>query len=293
MSAWRWFLRIGLGFVVVGWPLATAGAAGDFAARMAALEAGAGGRLGVAVWNSAEDARSGYRASERFAMCSTFKALLAAAVLARVDAGRESLEREVAYGPADLLDYAPVTKAHVAEGHMTVGALCAAAVELSDNSAANLLLASLGGPKGLTDFLRGQGDAVTRLDRTEPTLNSNEPADPRDTTTPRAMVGTLRKLLLGDGLTPRSREQLLAWMRGCQTGAGKLRAGLPAGWKIGEKTGGGAHGANNDVAILWPPPAGGPILVAVYTSGMKGDAAARNAVIAQVGRAVAEEFGRQ
>lgn len=273
-----------------GWALATAGTAGDFASRMAALEARSGGRLGVAAWNSADGARLEYRAGERFALCSTFKALLAAAVLARVDAGKDSLEREVAYGPTDLLDYAPVTKAHVAEGHMTVGALCKAAVELSDNPAANLLLAGLGGPQGLTNFLWEHGDKVTRLDRTEPSLNTNEPGDPRDTTTPRAMVETLRTLLLGDALTARSREQLLDWMRGCETGAGKLRAGLPEGWKIGEKTGGGANGANNDVAILWPPK-GGPILVAVYTSGMNGDAAARNAVIAEVGRAVSAELG--
>jgi beta-lactamase class A len=164
--------------------------------RLAAIEAETGGRLGVAALDSESGRRIEYRASERFAMCSTFKLLLAAAVLARVDAGHESLERRLAYGPADLLDYAPVTKARVAEGGLPVGALCAAAAGVSDNTAANLLLATLGGPEGLTRYARELGDGVTRLDRTEPALNMNAPGDPRDTTTPAAMVANLQRLFL-------------------------------------------------------------------------------------------------
>jgi beta-lactamase class A len=233
--------------------------------------------------------RIAHRADERFAMCSTFKLFLAAAVLSRVDAGKESLGRRVSYTAADLLDYAPVTKAHVGEGAMTVGALCEAAVEESDNTAANLLLKGLGGPGGLTAYLRGLGDGTTRLDRNEPELNANEPGDARDTTTPGAAVATVDKILLGDVLSPSSRDGLLGWLVACKTGTSRIRAGMPENWRVGDKTGTGARGATNDVAILWPP-GGKPILVAAYFSDSKKPQEERNAVLAEVGRIVAGAF---
>jgi beta-lactamase class A len=218
-------------------------------------------------------------------MCSTFKLALAGAVLARVDAGKESLERTVAYTSTDLLSYAPITRERAKEGSMTVGALCAAAVEVSDNTAANLLLRTLGGPAEFTRYLRSLGDEVTRLDRDEPTLNTNEPGDARDTTTPDAMLATMNALLLGGALSPASRLQLQAWLVASTTGAARLRAGVPPSWRVGDKTGTGANGATNDLAILWPP-GRSPILIAAYSTGAKGSDDERNALLAEVARIV-------
>jgi len=260
--------------------------------RLAALEARIGGRLGVAVLDTGTGRRLEYRGAERFPLCSTFKVLLAGAVLSRVDRGQERLDRPVSYGPAALLDYAPVTRARVAEGRLTVGELCAAAVEVSDNTAANLLLDTLGGPAALTAFARSLGDAETRLDRHEPDLNEALPGDPRDTTTPSAMTATLQTLLLGSALEPASRQRLEGWMVAATTGRNKLRAGLPAGWIAGDKTGSGARGTMNDVALVRPP-GQAPLLVAAYLTGSQASGADREAVLAEVGRLVAAEFGRQ
>jgi beta-lactamase class A len=247
-----------------------------------ALETRLGGRLGV--WSSTGLA---WRAGERFAFCSSFKGVLAGLVLSRVDAGAETLERIVPYGEKDLLSYAPVARAHVAEGKLAVRALCEAAVEVSDNTAANLLLASVGGPPAVTAFARRLGDRVMRLDRNETSLNSNLPGDPRDTTSPRAMAATYGRLVLGDVLKPASRALLEGWMVDCKTGQARLRAKLPAGWRAGDKTGTGERGAAGDVAILWPPK-GQPILVACYVSGVTAPDAERDAVFAEIGRMAAE-----
>ena len=179
------------------------------AQRFAALEAESGGRLGVRVRDMRTGATFGHRADERFPLCSTFKLLAAGAVLARVDAGRESLERRIPYGPADLVDYSPVTQPRLGAGGMALGDLCEAAVTLSDNTAANLILSTLGGPAGLTAYLRTLGDPVTRLDRTEPTLNEAVPGDPRDTTTPTAMLADLERLTLGTALIDATRAILV------------------------------------------------------------------------------------
>ena len=250
-----------------------------------ALEAHSGRRLGVAALDTGTGRRVMHRAGERFAMCSTFKLALAGAVLARVDAGKESLERAVAYTSTDLLSYAPITRERAKEGSMTVGALCAAAVEVSDNTAANLLLRTLGGPAGFTRYLRSMGDEVTRLDRDEPTLNANEPGDDRDTTTPDAMLATMNALLLGDALSPASRQRLQGWLVASTTGGARLRAGLAASWRVGDKTGTGANGATNDLAILWPP-GRSPILIAAYSTGAKGSGDERNALLAEAARIV-------
>jgi beta-lactamase class A len=256
---------------------------------IAEIEARVGGRVGVFALDTGNGRQLAYRPDERFAMCSTFKWVLAAAVLARVDRAELSLPERVAYGKEDLLEHAPATREHVAEGSMTVDALAEAAVTVSDNTAANLLLAKIGGPAGFTQLVRSLGDPVTRLDRNEGSLNSNEPGDPRDTTSPRAMVGLMRRVLCGDVLSPAGRERLLGWLRACKTGQNRLRAGLPQGWTAGDKTGSGARGSVNDVAIAWPP-GRAPILVAAYTSDSEAGLDALCAAHADVGRVVAREL---
>jgi beta-lactamase class A len=263
-----------------------AAAAPNAAARLAALQRSHGGRLGVAILDTGSGRRVDCRGDERFLMCSTFKVLAVAAVLARVDRGDERLDRRIVFGPNVLLDYAPVTRLHIGAPGMTVEALCAATLTLSDNTAANLLLDALGGPQAVTAFVRGLGDTVTRLDRTEPELNVTRPGDLRDTTTPRAMLDTLRHILLGEALGAAARARLLGWMRGCLTGTDKLRAGLPAGWSAGDKTGSGAQGETNDIAILFPPDRP-PLLVTAYYAAPAIDARQRGAVLAEVGRIAA------
>jgi beta-lactamase class A len=254
----------------------------------AALEMASDGRLGVAVLDTRAGVSGfiGYHADERFPLCSTFKVLAAAAVLKRVDDGKEQLDRRVKFEASDLVTYSPVTKDHVGGDGMTVGELCTAAMTVSDNTAGNLILASLGGPQALTDYVRSLGDAVTRLDRIEPDLNEALPDDPRDTTTPAAMVKTMQGLVVGDALSKSSREQLTAWLVGNKTGDARLRAGLPPAWRVGDKTGSGERGTSNDVAVAWPPNSA-PVLIAVYLTGTTVTAEARNGAIAAIGTAIA------
>ena len=259
---------------------------------LASIEVSLGGRgrAGVFALDTGSGRALGRREDERFAMCSTFKWLLAAAVFARADRGEIALEERLPYGRGDLFEYAPVTSAHVADGAMTVEDLARAAVTVSDNTAANLLLAKLGGPAAVTDFARGLGDPVTRLDRNEPALNDNDPGDPRDTTSPRAMVGLLRAVLTGDALARPSRERLLGLLRDCETGRQRLRAGLPASWTVGDKTGTGLRGACNDVAIATPP-GRAPILVAAFLSDGAAEKPQLEAALAAVGRRVGAQLG--
>ena len=261
----------------------------DLHGHLIALERAQGGRLGVSILDVASGRRLDYRGDERFPMCSTFKWIAAALVLARVDRGDEQLDRRVAISQSDLLAYAPVTEKHVGSDGMSMAELCHAAVTLSDNTAANLMLASSGDPQGFTDFVRSIGDRVTRLDRIEPDLNEGTPGDPRDTTSPVAMLGTLRKLVLGDTLSSTSRDQLTDWLVANTTGDHALRAGLPTSWRIGDKTGSSSAGISNDVAIAWPT-RGGPLLIAAYYAESKGDGKARSAVLAEVGRIAASFF---
>ena len=276
------------------WPVARALAGGDpakkiwgqeQAERWHAIEARVGGRLGVAVLDTGTGELAGQRLDERFPMCSTFKALAAALVLARVDRGEERLDRRIVVTRADLLEWAPVTGKHVGGAGMTVAELCEAAITVSDNPAANLLLASAGGPAGVTAFVRRLGDDVTRLDRTEPTLNEGTPGDPRDTSTPRAMAHTLRRLMLGDALSDRSRAQLVQWMSATATGGQRLRAGVPFDWRVADKTGTGRLGTTNDIGVLWPPHRA-PLVVVAYLTATGVPAAAREGALADVARSV-------
>ena len=258
-------------------------------ARLMALERASGGRLGVAVLDSAGGRRLNHRGEQRFALCSTFKLLAAALVLARHDRGEERLERRIAFDRDDLVPYSPATEARAggASG-MTLAELCRAAVVVSDNTAGNLLLESFGGPPALTAFARTLGDRATRLDRTEPALNENLPDDPRDTTTPAGMLASLQALLLGDALHADSRARLLDWLLASTTGVRRLRAGVPADWQVAGKTGTGMRGATNEIALLRPPHGRAPLLVAAYYDGPdEATLEQREAVIAEVGRIVA------
>ena len=278
---------LGVSALVVRPSWAIASGSDDANERLAELERRHGGRLGVAILDTGNGRRATHRGAERFLMCSTFKLLAVAAVLARVDRGDEHLDRRIVFGREVLLSYAPVTSEHVGSPGMSIAELCAAAMTVSDNTAANLLLASMGGPGAVTRFARSLGDTVTRLDRIEPDLNIASPGDIRDTTTPNAALATLQNLLLGNALAAASRAQLIEWLRGCTTGAEKLRAGLPPSWTIGDKTGSGAQNETNDVGILYPPQRQ-PLLVTAYYAGSAADAATRNALLADVGRIAAQ-----
>jgi beta-lactamase class A len=252
-------------------------------ARFAELEASTKSRVGVAAIDLSTNRRVDYRADERFVMCSTFKVLAAAAVLQRVDENKEKMDRVIRYGEAQLLTYAPVTRAHVKEGGMTLEALCAAAVELSDNTAANLLLEAIGGPEKWTEFARSLGDKFSRLDHNEPDLNIARPGKDNDTTTPAAMCADLQRLLTSDVLTEASRRKLEGWMQQNQTGAKMIRAALPADWQVGDKTGRSGDGATNDIAVIRPP-SGGPVFIAIYTVAPGESSEGRDKLVAEVAK---------
>lgn len=249
------------------------------------------GRVGMVEMDLASGRTlAAWRADERFPMVSTFKVLLCGAVLARVDAGLEQLDRRIHYRQQDLVDYSPVSEKHLVDG-MTIGELCAAAITLSDNSAGNLLLATVGGPAGLTAFLRQIGDNVTRLDRWETALNEALPGDARDTTTPASMAATLRKLLTAQHLSARSQQQLLQWIVDDRVAGPLIRAVLPPGWFIADKTGAGERGARGIVALLGPD--GKPErIVVIYLRDTPASMAERNQHIAGIGAALIEHWQR-
>ena len=249
-----------------------------------AAEKASGGRLGLSVLNTADSNQFSYRGSERFPMCSTFKILLAAAILTRVDHGAENLDRRLAVAQSDILGNSPFTAAH-AGSDASIGELCQSTVAVSDNAAANLLLPLVGGPAGVTRFLRSIGDNVTRLDRNEPTMGECTPGDPRDTSTPLTMTETVRRVVLGSVLTPPSRQMLEGWMRAATTGQYRLRAGLPSDWQVADKTGTGGHGTTNDVAVIWPPERP-PLVVVAYLTESPLAQEARQAILARVGKAI-------
>jgi beta-lactamase class A len=265
-------------------PLPALGAPPPFAAQ----ERRGRGRLGVAAIALGDGRRIEQRAHERFPLASTFKLPLVMAVLARSDRGAEHLGRTVRIDPADLVAYSPVTGAHKG-GTMTIAELCAAAVSHSDNTAANLLLRTVGGPAGVTAYLRSLGDPETRLDDYEPALNRVPPRDPRDTTTPAAMANLLARLIREPLLSTAAKARLFDWMRRANTGLARIRAGVPPGWTVGDKTGTTDTGGN-DVAILWRR-AGTPIVLAVYFAEVRAADAQRDAAIADVARGVVRQLG--
>ncbi len=230
----------------------------------------------------------GYRPEERFPMMSTFKVLLCSAVLSRIDSGKEQLDRRIHYRQSDLVAYSPVTEKHITDG-MTVGELCDAAITMSDNTAANLLLSTIGGPQELTAFLRKTGDRVTRLDRWETALNEALPGDERDTTTPKAMAETLNNLLTGKILTVASQQQLMRWMEADKVAGPLLRSVLPAGWFIADKSGAGERGSRGIIAALGPD--GKPSrIVVIYLTGSEATIDERNKQIAEIGTSLIKHW---
>jgi beta-lactamase class A len=269
-----------VGVTLLSMGLAIPGA--DAADSIADVEHRHGGRLGVFAVDTGSGRTLAYRADERFLMCSTLKGLLAGLVLSRVDAGKEELTRMVAYGEKDLIFTSPITKVNVSGGAMSVEALCQAMLEVSDNTAAVLLMRSVGGPPGLTQFLRGLGDMTTRSDRYEPA--SNEYSGMLDTTSPRAIAGSAQKILLGEVLSPSSRDQLEAGMIACKPGLKRIRAALPPDWIAGDRPGTNLGEETNDYAIVRPP-GHAPILVAAYYDAPKLSMDAREAVLRKAGSA--------
>lgn len=260
-----------------------------FEKELAQLEQQKQCRIGIAAINVATNQRCQYHADERFLMCSTFKLLAVAAALHRVDENKEKLNRFVKYGEEQLLAYAPVTRAHVGEGGMTLEALCAAAIEQSDNTAGNLILEAIGGLKGFNEFVRALGDKFTHLDRMEPDLNVAVPGQDMDSTTSAAMCADLQHLFASDFLTQGSRARLESWMQANETGLNLIRAATPTNWKVGDKTGRSGAGATNDIAILRPP-TGGPFFIAIYTDNPGETAEARDSLVAEITKAALSQF---
>ncbi|MDI1258146.1 class A beta-lactamase [Aquabacterium sp.] len=258
---------------------------------LAQLEASSGGRLGVAAFDVANNAHVQHRADERFPLCSTFKVIAVGAVLNRSIKEPALMQQRMSYEASDLVAHSPITGKHVGQG-MTVADLCAAALQHSDNTAANVLMKLLGGPAAVTAFAHSIGDEAFRLDRWETDLNTAIPGDPRDTSTPNNMARSLQGLALNNVLADPQRDQLQAWLRGNTTGATRIRAGVPADWVVGDKTGAGDHGTTNDIAVLWPP-TGSPIVLAVYFTQPDKATPMRNDVIAAAARIVAEALYRR
>lgn len=253
------------------------------AADFAALEKACSGRLGVTLLDTGSGRRLGHRQDERFPLCSTFKSVLAATVLKQAEGDPALLDQRLPVRARDILEHAPVTRRHVGKD-LTVRDLCRATLITSDNTAANLLFAAIGGPPAVTAFLRASGDAITRSDRLEPELNSFALDDPRDTTTPAAIAATLQRLVLGDALKPASRQQLADWLIDNETGDACLRAGLGKRWRVGDKTGSNGEDARNDIAVLWPIQGGSPWILTTYLQAGAISFEQRAAVLAQVGR---------
>lgn len=272
-------------------PAFASGGQGEASARLRELEQAYQGRIGAFALDTGSGARIAYRSLERFPLLSTFKAFAAAAILdtaRRCDPGL--LDRLVRWTAADLVPSSPITEQHVDTG-LTVAQLCAAAITVSDNTAGNLLLRQIGGPPGMTRYFRSIGDPISRLDRWEIELNDWHPGERRDTTTPAAAAADLRRVTLGRALVAEDRQRLIGWLRDNKTGGARIRAGLPATWVIGDKTGASSvYGALNDIAVAWPPSAA-PVIFAIYTNRLAADLPFDNAVVASAATILADALG--
>jgi beta-lactamase class A len=256
-------------------------------ASIAALEQKHGRLLGVWAKNTRTGRTIEHRAEERFPMLSTFKTLLAAQVLRDLPA--RTLQQRLTWDASDIVPNSPITSLTTRNG-LTVAQLCEATVTRSDNTAANVLMRLVGGPAGVTAFARSLGDDVSRLDRWEPDLNSAIPGDVRDTTTPRAIARSYTKLLLGNALARADREQLTTWMLANQSTVTRFGAGVPASWRLADKTGGGDYATRNDVGVTWTPD-GAPIVIAALTRSDDSAAAPLDAPLVDIAATVCGELG--
>ncbi|MFD5462880.1 class A beta-lactamase [Kitasatospora sp. NPDC127059] len=257
-------------------------------ASFAALEQQFGARLGVFAVDTGSGREVSHRADERFAFASTIKSLAAGHLLRK--ASDADLDKVVPYRQEDVLAWAPITSQHVATG-MTLRDLAAASIQYSDNTAANLVTAQLGGPAAVQQSLRDLGDSTTSVDRTEPTLNEATPGDTRDTSTPHALAADLRRYVLGDVLAENRRGLLTDWLVGNTTGGPYIRAGVPADWRIGDKTGNAGYGTRNDVAVAWPGGGRSPIVIVLLSDRGKADAKSDDALLAQATKTVVKTLG--
>lgn len=254
------------------------------------LETSLDGRIGVLAINTANNQAIKYRPLERFPIQSTFKLMAVSAILKKSETDNNLLKQKITYTKQDLVFWSPITEKHVAEG-MTIFELCAAAMMHSDNTATNLIVKKLGGPEVVTAFARSIGDNTFRIDSWEPDLNSN-PSDIRDTSTPTAMGESLQKLTLGNILTPSKRNQLVNWMKGNTTGDIRIRAGVPKGWIVADKTGSGNdYGISNDIAIIWPPNCA-PIVITIYSGHDTKDTVPRDDILVSSTQLVINEFAK-
>lgn len=252
------------------------------------LEEASGARLGVCALDTGTGLQIRYRADERFPLCSTFKVFVGSAILQRSVKNPGLLQQRIRYSLKDLATYSPVAEKHLDDG-MTVAELCAAAIQYSDNTSANLLMKILGGPSAVTAFARSIGSSEFQIDRWEPEMNTAIPGDLRDTATPASIARGLKSLLLGDGLPDLQKEQLKEWLIGNTTGAKRIRAAAPAAWQVGDKTGSGDYGTANDIAVLWPPE-GRPIILAIYQTHQQAEARRSDELIVAAARIVLKEF---
>lgn len=253
----------------------------------AQLETQFDARVGVYAVDTGSGDECAYRADERFGFASTYKALAAAALLRDLPAG--GLDRRVTFTASDLVTYSPVTEKYVATG-MTVGEVADAAIRYSDNTAGNLLLRALGGPNGLDAALRKIGDSTTDSERFEPNLNQITPGDHRDTSTPRTLAADLRKYAVGTALSAEARKQLTNWLVGNTTGATLIRASVPSGWRVGDKTGAGDHATRNDIAVVWPT-GRAPIVLAILSDRTAAEAKYDDALVAAAAKIVLDDLG--
>ena len=261
-----------------------------YQAKFTQLESSTNGRLGVMAINTANNQQLEYRGNELFPFCSTGKVMVVGAILKASESNTQLMQRQLHYSKQDTESsgYAPITKQHIADG-MNVSALSQAAIAYSDNGAMNQLLQLLGGPQAITSYARSLGDNKFNLVRTEPQLNTAIPNDERDTTTPAAMALSLQKLGLGTALDKKQQTRLQEWLKANTTGDKRIRAGVPKGWTVGDKTGTGSYGTTNDIAVIWPPHAK-PIVLVVYFTQNKKDAKPNDQVIAQATKIVIDEF---
>jgi beta-lactamase class A len=258
--------------------------------KLAALEASMDGRIGVFAINTANNQQIQYRAMERFPIQSTFKVMAVSAILKQSMIDKHLLQQKITYKKRDLVFWSPITEKYLAGG-MTILDLFSAAMMYSDNTATNLIVKKLGGPEAVTAFARSIRDNTFRVDSWEPELNS-DPSDLRDTSTPTAMEKSLQKLTLGNVLASPQRKQLVTWMKGNTTGDTRIRAGVPKGWIVADKTGAGDdYGISNDIGIIWPPSCA-PIVIAIYSVHNNKNTTRRDDIIASATRLVINEFAQ-
>ena len=245
-------------------------------------------RIGISFYDENNNKTWQYNGDQSFPLVSTFKAFACAALLARVDSNQDTLERAIPVHKNQLITYSPITEKYI-DKTMTNAELCSAAITLSDNTAGNLILKNIGGPSGLTQFMRSIGDEKTQLSRWEPELNEANPGDTRDTTSPNAIVKSLRKVLLGSYLSISSQKQLTDWLLHDKVADGLIRSILPNDWKIGDKTGAGGYGSRAIIAVIWPPERK-PVFISIYLTQTKASMDIRNHTIVEISKVIKESL---